>query len=267
MTGGSTTGFRGKKRLFILAEPRSGSSWLMETLNSHREIRLMTEIQGPDRKSHLLGEILNPVQNSEINKYIVGSEGDFHDCLEYVEKILAARGGRRERFCGCKILLNQLTFIGAGFAEQFLDFYREAAFIFLYRTNLVAGQISLQLAHERNIWHVKRPDQIALNRVHLSPPVLVTNLEKTLWRREKIRQLLAGKRQPCFAVSYEELFAGPAEVLDKIFAFLGLADRKVVFSREMKSNPFLPRQVVENYREVVAYLESYPHFLQMLLAE
>lgn len=257
----------GKKRLFILAEPRSGSSWLMETLNSHPEIRLMTEIPGPGQGSQLLGEILNPVVNGDIKKYIGGSEKDLHDCLEYLEKILAAPGGKKERFRGCKVLLNQLTHIGAGFPEQFLDFYRDAVFIFLYRANLVAGQVSLRLAHKHHTWHVNRQDQIVLKKVHLSPPVLVADLEKALRCREQIRRLLAAKRQPCLAISYEELFADPAAALDNIFAFLGLADRKVVFSREMKGNPFLLRQVVDNYQEVKEYLGSYPPFQKMLLAE
>jgi len=259
--------FPGEKRLFILAEPRSGSSWLMETLNSHREIQLMTEVLNSGQPIQSLGELLNHVLNSEIKKYIGGSERDLHDCLDYLEKTLAAPREKKVRFCGCKILLNQLTLIGNGFPEKFLEFFRNALFIFLYRTNLVAEQISLQLAHKRNVWHVNQQEQIALNKISISPSVLVANLEKSLERRERMRRLLAVGGQPCLAFSYEEFFADAAIALRKIFDFLGLADRNVAFSRELKGNPFRPRQVIENFDEVRAYLESYPLLLQMLLAE
>jgi LPS sulfotransferase NodH len=242
------------QRLFILAEPRSGSSWLMETLNARREIQLSEEI-------------LNHVQNSEIKKYIGGHEGDFHDCLDYLERTLSAAANTRIRFSGCKILLNQLTLIGDRFPELFLDFYREASFVFLYRANLVAEHISLHIAHKHNIWHVKQKDQRTLKKVHISPPALVANLEKSLRRREIIREILNAGRLHCFPLSYEELFSEKENILAEIYAFLGMAIKKVVFSDEMKGNPFRPQEVIENYQEVRAYLKAYPVFLKMLLAE
>ena len=126
---------------------------------------------------------------------------------------------------------------------------------------------SLQLAHKHNVWHVNQQEQIALNRIFISPPVLVANLEKSLKRREKMRRLLAARGLPCLAFSYEELFADAEGALGKILDFLGLADRNVVFSRELKGNPFRPQHVIENFEEVRAYLGSYPLLLQMLLAE
>lgn len=246
--------FLHKHRLFILAEPRSGSSWLMETLDSHPGISLQ-------------GELLNQAVNGDVAKYSGGGPVEFGACLRYLEKALEAPGKKTARFAGCKVLLNQMTLIGSGFPEFFIDFYRRAVFIFLFRANLVASEVSLQLAHKHDVWHVKREEQVVLKKLRLSPPVLVANLEKRLERREKIRQLLAAKGPSCLAISYEELFGDPSASMGKLFAFLGLADRGVVFSREKKSNPFQHQLVIENYQEVRQYLESYPHFLQMLLAE
>jgi hypothetical protein len=243
-----------KQRLFILAEPRSGSSWLMETLNSHREIQL-------------LGEKLNHVQNSEMNKYIGANKKDFHHCLDYVEAILNAPADKMVRFRGCKILLNQLTLIGDDFPEFFLDFYHDASYVFLYRQNLVAGEISLRIAHTYDIWHVKQKEKIVLKKVLIPPPVLVANLEKSLQRREKIRHILGARPLHCFSLSYEDLFSKRENSLAGIFAFLEIADNKIVLSSELKGNQFRPQDVIENYQEVRAYLESYPLFLEMLLAE
>lgn len=239
------------QRLFILAEPRSGSSWLMETLNSHSEIQL-------------LGEIMNPVQNSAITKYIGGNENDFHDCLDSLERTLNAPVKKMVRFCGCKILLNQLTLIADDFPEFFLNYYNDAAFIFLYRTNLVAEQISLQIAHKYNIWHVTQENQVVLKKVKICPSVFVSKLEKSLWRRKKIWQLLNTRRLHYYPLSYEELFAERESIFEKIFAFLGVAATKVIFSSEIKGNPFQPQEVIENYQEVKSYLQQYPFFVTML---
>jgi LPS sulfotransferase NodH len=245
-------GFRRRQRMFILAEPRSGSSWLMETLGSHAEIQL-------------LGEILNQAQNSDIKKYQNGSAADFRGCLDYLEGILNARTNQKGRFGGCKILLNQLDLIGHDFPAFFLDFYHDASFIFLYRANIVAAQISLQIAHRHDAWHAKQVDEIALKKVRIPPRFLIANLKKCLWRRERIRSMLAAAGSRVHALSYEELFGDEKRSLDKIFAFLHLADRHVVRSGERRGNPFQPQETLENYSEIEMSLQSHPDFHGMLL--
>jgi LPS sulfotransferase NodH len=242
------------QRLFILAEPRSGSSWLMETLDSHPRIRLE-------------GEILNHVQNPAIVPYVGGQEKEFHACLDYLEGVLNSSAGKRTQFHGCKMLLNQLTHIGRRFSSFFLDFYRDALFIFLYRANLVAGEISLQIARRHDVWHVKEKGKVVLRTVRLEPSVLIANLERSSRRRKRIRHELDSHGCRFFPLSYEELFQCPESTLSGIYAFLGISGGKAVLSGEMKGNPFSPRRVIENYLEVKAGLEPYPQFLEMLLAE
>lgn len=248
------------QRLFILAEHRSGSSWLMETLHSHPELQLF-------------GETLNHVENRKIAKYLGGNTDNFHDCLTGMEntfkkqswkKYLKPWPYKKIRFCGCKILLNQLTLIGDAFPSCFFDFYRNASFVFLYRTNIVAQQVSLQMAHHYNIWHVKNKRKVTLKQVHLCPSIFVANLENTLLLREKILKLLDANEMRYYPLAYEDLFAQRENNLGEIFAFLGLKERKVMFSKEIKSNPFQPRRVISNYEEVMGYLQPYPAFLNML---
>jgi len=247
-------GFRKQHRLFLLAEPRSGSSWLMETLNSHPGIDLQ-------------GEILNPALNGDIAKFVRGGSGEHRDCLEYLEEKLAIPGKETARFSGCKVLLNQMIHIGRGFPELFLDFNRKAFFVFLYRANLVSGEISLQLAHKFDVWHVKQEEQVTLKRIHLPPRALVRNLERSLRSRNKMRRFLEAVKRRCFSLSYEELFSQRESTLARIISFLGLDPAPLVVSSELKGNPFRPEEVVENYAKVRAALEPYPHFLEMLLAE
>jgi LPS sulfotransferase NodH len=238
------------RRLFILAEPRSGSSWLRETLNSHPDIRLEEER-------------LNHVQFPEIRAFLSGGEPGFRACLAHLERVLARRSDRAA-WSGCKVLLNQLDFIGPGFADRFLDRYREASFILLVRGNLVSEHISLRLAHRYASWHARRRNQVVLKRVALPPEVLVADMERSLRRRQAIQQGLRERRARCCELSYEGLFADMPGTLAAIMRFLGLEPTRLTPSGEMKGNPFPPREVIENFQEVREHLRRYPEFLRML---
>jgi hypothetical protein len=61
-------GYTGKEgKLFIMAEFRSGSTLLMNTLSSHPDINLQ-------------GKILNTVENGDAAKYTGCDETDFREC-------------------------------------------------------------------------------------------------------------------------------------------------------------------------------------------
>jgi len=246
-------GFRMPSRLLLLAEPRSGSSWLMETLNSHPGIDLRSEI-------------LNHKLNDAVAEFIDGGPEAQRACLEYLENQLSAPAKRSARFSGCKVLLNHLTLIGRGFPDLFIDFFQQAFFIFLFRENLVLSEISVQLAHRYDIWHVKKEEQVTLRRILLEPPVLIANLERNLRRREKMRRALAAAQTRGFSLSYEELFSRRDSVLARIISFLGLDPAPLVASNEKKGNPFRPEEVIENFADVRAALQPYPQFLKMLLS-
>jgi LPS sulfotransferase NodH len=236
------------KTLFLLAEPRSGSSWLMETLNAHPEIGL-------------LGEILNRAQFPQIASIPVRADEGFPDWLAYIEGCL----GEKRRYRGCKILLNQLTLVGEGFADALFDRYRAADFILLRRDNLVAAEISLQLAHKSGVWHVKDPGKVALRKTAIPPGVLVANLDRTLRRREAVARSLEARGLRKHSLCYEDLFEAPRRALSAVFAFLDLEDTGPRFSAEVKGNLFRAEDVLENYPEIRERLEKRPEYLRMLL--
>ena len=236
------------KRFFILAEPRSGSSWLLETLNSHQEITLFSELY-------------NHVLFREVNQFLGTAKDNFHQCIQYLENKLTQKNNR---YTGCKILFNQLELISAAFSKYFIDHYKNSCFIFLYRENMFATQVSLRLAHTYNIWHVKKDEDIKKRKIHLNVAHLYNNLEKSRAVKEKILTQLENFGAKKMIISYEQLFADQKGRIKDICKFLAIPCKYIKFSSEKKGNPFKAEEVVENFEEVKEFLKQYPHYFQML---
>ncbi|MFH1176653.1 MAG: sulfotransferase [Acidobacteriota bacterium] len=226
-------------RLFILAEPRSGSTWLLRTLGSHPEVALA-------------GELLNHVLAPTMSRFQGAAPGEFPACLAELERGLPV--GRR--LTGCKVLLNQLTFISEDFPAAFVRHFLPASFILLTRGNPVAAEVSLALAHAHDRWHCWQESEVELRRVQIEPRGFCARIAAARSRRERVGGLLATLGCRHHLISYEELFADPRRCVGKICAFLGLDPAPIRFSDERRGNPFPPSQVVGNYRELVAHLTA-----------
>jgi LPS sulfotransferase NodH len=235
--------------LFILAEPRSGSSWLLETLNSHPGINLASE---------LYNHVLFP----EVQSFHQIETGNLGTCIAYLDNKLPQE---KDRYSGCKILINQLRYISPAFPRYFIENYRGAAFIFLHRENAVSAQISLAVAHAHHVWHCKKEDDIRKKKVHIAPPEFYKNLQRFRELRDNVWNLLEEYGVKRLHLTYEALFGDRDQVIEEICAFLNIPGGCINFSTEKKGNPFLPEEIIENYEEVKEYLKGHPHYYEMLL--
>jgi LPS sulfotransferase NodH len=235
-------------RLFILAEPRSGSSWLMETLRSHPDITM-------------LPELYNDVQYSEVLGFKGLEEDRFAECIHYLEAFFVDT----TRYTGCKILLNHLELISSEFPEYFMQHYRDAHFIFLCRRNLLHAHISLRIAHSCGIWHSKQNDPVKKRTVRIDPADLYAKIEKSVHRRASYVQLLENVQAKYFALTYEDLFAGPVRAVSSLLRFLDISDTRITFSTEKKGNPFALSTVIENFDEVKDFFQQHSEYYRMLL--
>lgn len=240
------------KRLFILAEARSGSSWLMETLDSHQDITLLPELY-----NHAVYEEASVFKQIPL--------ADFSKCIDYLEKELAR--AKENKYVGCKILLNQLNYIAKNFYEYFIDFYKDAYFIFLYRENMVAAQISLRIAHTYNLWHHKKEEEIKEKKVTIAVDHLLKNLNNARSLRNRILEKLENSAAPNIKLTYEELFINKQKSIEQICRFLDVPykSESIKFSAEKKGNPFKAAEIIENYEEVKDQLKQYPEYYRMLL--
>jgi len=236
------------KRLFILAEPRSGSSWLMETLGSHPDITL-------------LPELYNHAQYSEVLGFRELEGARFAECIHYLEAFFADT----TRYTGCKILLNQLELISPAFVEYFMQHYRDASFIFLYRLNLLHAHISLRIAQVCGTWHSKESYSVKKRTVWIDPVSLYTKMEQSVRSRTSYLRILENVQANFFTLTYEDLFAEPAAAVSAILRFLDLTGTPSSFSNEQKGNPFPPREVIENFAEVEFFFQQHPEYYRMLM--
>ncbi len=237
------------QRLFILAEPRSGSSWLLETLNSHPGIILCSELY-------------NQALFQEVNRFHGIGKDKFHHCIQYLENKLKQKNNR---YTGCKILFNQLELISADFSKYFIDKYKNSYFIFLYRENMFAAQVSLRIAHTYDTWHVNKDTDIKKRKIHLNLTHLYKNLEKSRAVKEKILNQLENSAAPKMIITYEQLFADKKGRIKDICKFLEIPGTGIRFSSEKKGNPFKAEEVVENFAEVKQFLKQFPHYYEMLV--
>jgi hypothetical protein len=220
----------------------------METLNSHPDIAL-------------LPELYNHAQHDKVLRFRGLGEERFEECIHYLEAFFSGTA----RYTGCKILLNQLELISRAFPAYFMQRYRDAHFIFLYRRNLLHAHISLRIAHASGVWHRKKNDPVKKRTVRIDPADLYAKIEQSAHRRAAYLRLLEdGKARYC-SLSYEDLFAGPGKEILSIFRFLDIPGKRITFSTEKKGNPFAPCSVIENFDEVKLFFQEHPEYYHMLL--
>ncbi len=244
------------QRFFILAEPRSGSSWLMETLGSHPHIQLN-------------GELLNPTLFPEVNASRKIKPEEFPPVIEYLEKALPSPSPADASqtplyYTGCKILINHLEVISSQFPAYFLHHYETGYFVFLSRENMVESEVSLRLAHQTDTWHIHQGAETAKRTIPLPPDRLIKNLEYKRRLKDTFLRTLEKSGVKWIHVVYESLFAHPSEEIARVCDFLSLSPQGIHSSKEQKGNPFPLEEVISNYAEVESALRLYPYFLRML---
>lgn len=231
-------------RIFIFAESRSGSTWLINTLNSHADIGLLDEIINPDFAKRLPLDQQNRQQPGPITT------------LQEIENQINQLEGKYQ---GCKILFPQ--------AVRFFDFYefilnyRNAYFIVLQRQNSVRAEISGLIANEHKRWHLI--EMMEKQQIAVDPSFL---FERLLWRKytkEFCINMLEAYCSNVLHVEYSQLFSNMHETLEKISSFLAISPTGYTFSMEKKSNPFPLKELISNYQECISFFEDKPEYLSL----
>jgi uncharacterized protein (DUF433 family) len=102
------------KKVFIFAESRSGSNWLVETLNSHPHISMLKEILQYAHRNKYYEE---QKRNDEYFKY--GSD------VEYLKQRLDSS---EKKWTGCKILFPELRCFDI---YDFINYYSQTAYFII----------------------------------------------------------------------------------------------------------------------------------------
>jgi len=232
------------KRLFVFAESRSGSTWLINTLNSHPEISILDEVLNPDF-----------VKNFNATR-VPGDSSRLKGSFQFIESYLAPLPGK---FAGCKILFPQ--------AVRFMDFYefmvnyRKSYFILLFRKNSVKAEVSDIIANKHSRWHLTKSREKQL--VSVDPRFLY---ERLIWRKyagEFCSNMLKAYAENLIIFEYEDFFTDILSSLNKISSFLNISNHDYQHSQEVKSNPFPLRDLVFNYQECQDFFRDKPEYFDM----
>lgn len=230
-------------RVFVLAESRAGSTWLIETLNSHPQIGMLDEIIKPE----VFGSDL--LSNSPGG----GRQGN----VKYIEKKLEEMDGGIK---GCKILFPQ--------AIRFLDFYeflnnyKKSYFILLTRRNRIKAEVSDLIANRFSRWHLHK--MVEVQPVFIEPSFL---LERLQWRKLTAEFCIRLVRSHCdkiLELNYEDLFSDLTIAITRIAEFLNVMGDQFIFSSEIKANPFSLDKMIINYDQCRDFLIKDTDYASML---
>jgi LPS sulfotransferase NodH len=208
-------------RVIVLSSGRSGSSLLVNYLNSNRYIDCHGEILSSE---HCYGN-LEGKSTTELRAHVVS----------FFRR-------RSTAYVGAKFLTHQFEELKITI-EDVLEVLREPKVLLLYRSNLLETYVSLLIAQENNIWY----SSDTVN--HISVPVNqqefldYVSVQRSRWRR--CLQSICG-RAPLFYMTYEELVEAPRESMDRAFAFLDVPPAPI-YTKSVKQNPQSFREKVSNY--------------------
>jgi hypothetical protein len=244
-----------RTRAVILTTQRTGSTFLVECLDSHPEV-------------HCAGELLN----GQPDFAIPPPRGPFR---HVVKGARIARTGawlpryRLEQFYGAgdepvrcfKLMYNQLA---RPFALRYFLGHREIRVVHLQRQNLLNVHISVLLMQKRKELQATRP--MAPIGIRVEPDKALAWMRKAVTRHERFEALFAGHER--LDVTYETLFDGShlqAVTARRICKFLGVSQQPMQ-SRIIKLNPRSLRDMVKNYDELAEAISG-SEFSGMLLTE
>lgn len=233
-------------RFIVLATQRTGSTWLVDMLDSHPAIAAYEELFLPPEAHH---------------------ETWGHGDREFFYAYYARRAGRRwplnrlfwslrytdEVFSptfatdaiGFKLMYGQLRAFPWLLAYVVL---RRIRVVHLVRTNLLDLVLSRETAEARRQYHALASDTINQSVVQLQADQLVSELERLEQSVNRMRSLLSGLPVPRLEVSYEEL-AVDEGALARVLRFLNVAPRPLT-SRLTKLNSDTRQELIGNYEEV-----------------
>lgn len=231
---------------FILAPPRSGSTWLEQTLDAHPELTCLHEPSNL-RTDRTFRWLLSPL--SAVG-WAAGRR-DLRDRLlarlpvrhEYrIERLDEALGRATTRLAGAKIVWPNLV-THVDFTRFFIR-YRAARFLLLDRSPLVDVMCSWAVARRTSLWNSESRRHESLVPLAISVAQAEQHLLGHLLHRRLIETYLRALDISFIELSYEQLLGDTTDSLARIAGFLGIG--------EFRDHSRLHKLMVRPYREVVA---------------
>ena len=228
----------------LLSTQRSGSTWMIDMLNSHPKVVAYSELFiGGGRGFPKWGGATDiPLWET----YRDAHAGDAEELIldRYLELL---SGQRHDQAAGFKLMYEQeraypgiLRYLAA----------HGGSILHLVRRNVLDVLISRETAAARDVYHVRRSHKLLPCRIRLDAATLIDRLTEQASQVEKASAGYRNMELPLMEVWYEELFTD-RDCFSEVLGFLGVDPVVGKLSTSLKKiNSESHHELIKNYAEV-----------------
>ncbi len=253
LAGQRLSGDVARSRPFVLlSRQRSGSTWLMDLLDSHPEVRVYDELfnsegYGPPRVGRNR-DILCWKSYAALHRP-KGRLAKLRLYFAYLDsQVYCRRPG--VAVTGFKLMYNQAATEMAVLA--YLNVHH-ASIVHLIRRNYLDAILSQETSRARGVFHVEVGAELEAMRVELDTCSLLDRLADREAEVAAATRFFSAAGLPYHEVYYEDLLGGP-EALKPVLRFLRVREDRALSSCYAKVNSTDHRQLIANYDAVRATL-------------
>jgi len=240
-------------RFVLLSTQRSGSTWVVDMLNSHPRVVAYTElfIHGAATRTKWAGERDLDFWQVAIRQPGAprGRLGRTRLLWRYLGQVYRERPGVDA--VGFKLMYSQLRVARPLVPALVL---KRPRIVHLVRRNALDLVLSKETGAARGALHAKAGEDVRAVTVRLPTEDLLERLAAHEQEVEQARARFRRLRLPYLEVGYEDLVRDQGAGFTAIFAFLGVPPSGELSSSLQKLNPTSHEQLIENYGEVSALL-------------
>lgn len=245
-------------KFILLAARRSGTSLLIDCLNSHPDIACVKRAFGLEKK------IKNPTPDEHSGGFYMHRTKKVGNRVRYYTN----RYGQIDEFLAEDVFGLNVAEKAAGFRliYEMSSRYPQVAewagnngarVIHLIRGNCLKTYISAVSARIHKMRHPREGDRVKAVKIHIDPKQLVMELNKRTNEVQQQKKRFSGC--PCHEVYYEDFIVNRDEESRRLLGFLDVEDTTSLSSDLVKINPDSLGDVIENYEEVYAVLRGTPY--------
>jgi LPS sulfotransferase NodH len=248
----------------ILANQRSGSSYVVDFLNSHPEAKVYGELfmSSPKRQRPLWKPNDLEFARAFVNRHTRRRTGLARPywTWRYLERVFDQPAARA---AGVKLTYDQIRVW-----PETLPYVavRRVGVVHVLRRNLIDIVLSDLVRQRRGVWQIANDGRPQLpgekrspddTKIRLDPDELMRSLRELAFNRRVVRTWLSVTRTPTLEVEYERLVTGPEQFAD-VLEFIGLdpGDWRLLKSGLDKMNTRTHAELIENLGEIESRLSE-----------
>lgn len=228
----------------LLSTQRSGSTWMIDMLNSHPKVVAYSELFIGGGRGFPKWGGARDIPFWETYRDAHASEAE-ELLLERYLKLVS--GKQHEQVAGFKLMYEQES------AYPGILRYLTAhggSMLHLVRRNVLDVLISRETAAARDLYHARQSHKLSPCRIRLDAATLIDRLTEQSSQIEKARTRYNNMKPPLLEVCYEELCTD-RDCFSKVLSFLGVDPFVGKLNTSLKKiNSEAHHDLVENYDEV-----------------